>query len=95
MEPYQHFSLASYMYAYYIADKTDEELRQGIETYLRAVPLKKVYVENHRATTDIPEERLPGPHHRNDGAKTRETAPEYAYLIPMTPGQSRYLQVMR
>lgn len=32
MEPYQHFSLASYMYAYYIADKTDEELRQGVET---------------------------------------------------------------
>ena len=60
MEPYQHFSLASYMYAYYIADKTDEELRQGVETYLRAVPLKKVYVENHRATTDIPVERLRG-----------------------------------
>ena len=29
-----------------------------METYLRNVPLKKVYVENHRATTDVPVQRL-------------------------------------
>lgn len=58
MEPYRHFSIASYMYAYYVDGATDEEIRRGVETYLAAVPLKKVYVENHRATTDIPVERL-------------------------------------
>ena len=58
MENYRHFSVASYMYAYYVAEATDAEIRSAMETYLRALPLKKVYVENHRATTDIPVERL-------------------------------------
>ena len=58
MNGYSNFSLASYMFAYYAARVTDEELRQGMETYLRNVPLKKVYVENHRATTDVPVQRL-------------------------------------
>lgn len=58
MNGYSNFSLASYMFAYYAARVTDEELRQGMETYLRNVPLKKVYVENHRATTDVPVRRL-------------------------------------
>lgn len=58
MEGYRHFSLASYMFAYYAAEVTDEELRRGMETYLRQIPLKKVYVENHRAGTDVPVRRL-------------------------------------
>ena len=45
MNGYSNFSLASYMFAYYAARVTDEELRQGMETYLWNVPLKKVYVE--------------------------------------------------
>ena len=31
MQPYRHFNLASYMYAYYAAEVTDEEIRSGIE----------------------------------------------------------------
>ena len=58
MQPYRHFSLASYMFAYYAARATDAEIRQEVEQYLRCVPLQKVYVENHRATTDVPVERL-------------------------------------
>ena len=58
MEKYRHFSVASYMYAYYGAEATDEQIRQGMETYLRCLPLSKVYVENHRAQTDIPVQRL-------------------------------------
>ena len=58
MEPYRHFSVASYMFAYYAAAVTDNELRQAAERYLSAIPLKKVYVENHRATVDVPVERL-------------------------------------
>ncbi len=58
MEMYRHFSVAAYMYAYYAAQATDEEIREGVRTYLRQLPLKKVYVENHRATTDVPVQRL-------------------------------------
>ncbi len=60
MDNYRHFSIASYMFAYYAAQATDDEIRRGVETYLRYLPLKKVYVENHRATTDVPPERLRG-----------------------------------
>ena len=58
MESYRHFSIASYMFAYYAAKATDDDIRRGMETYLRHIPLKKVYVENHRATTDVPVQRL-------------------------------------
>ncbi len=58
MIPYRNFSIASYMYAYYGARVTDRELRAGIEEYLRCLPLSKIYLENHRATTDIPVKRL-------------------------------------
>ena len=54
MNAYKHFRVASYMYAYYVHAATDEQIREGIEQYLRCLPLSKVYVENHRATTDIP-----------------------------------------
>ena len=64
MEPFRHFSVASYMFAYYADRVTDEELRRDVETYLSCLPLKKVYVENHRATTDVPVSRLrEGPSH--------------------------------
>lgn len=58
MEQYRNFSVAAYMYAYYADKVTDDELRDAVETYLHHIPLKKVYVENHRATTDVPVERL-------------------------------------
>ena len=58
MDYYRHFSIAAYMYAYDAVRITDEELLAGAEAYLRCMPLKKIYVENHRATTDVPVERL-------------------------------------
>ncbi len=58
MQDYRHFSIASYMFAYYAARATDAQIRRDMETYLRYLPLKKVYVENHRATTDVPVKRL-------------------------------------
>lgn len=58
MVPYRNFSLASYMFAYYAAQAGDEEIRKGIETYLRYLPLRKVYLENHRAAVDVPVGRL-------------------------------------
>ncbi|MBO4887732.1 MAG: hypothetical protein J5589_05410 [Firmicutes bacterium] len=58
MLPYRHFSLASYMFAYYTAKVTDDEIRDGVEWYLKYVPLKKIYVENHRSTVDVPVSRL-------------------------------------
>ena len=58
MKPYRNFSVASYMFAYYANEATDQQIREGVETYLRSLPLTHVYVENHRATTDIPVQRL-------------------------------------
>ena len=31
MQPYRHFSLASYIFAYYAAEVTDEELRRAVD----------------------------------------------------------------
>ena len=58
MQPYRHFSLASYMFAYYTSEVTDEEIKSGVEWYLQNIPLKKIYVENHRSTVDVPVKRL-------------------------------------
>ena len=58
MNPYRNFSVASYMFAYYVNEATDQQIREGVEQYLHCLPLSKVYVENHRATTDIPVGRL-------------------------------------
>ena len=58
MENYRHFSIASYMYAYTAARAEDGEIRRGIETYLQHLPLRKIYVENHRARTDVSVQRL-------------------------------------
>ena len=58
MDQYRHFSLAGYMYAYYAARADDAQIRKGMETYLRYLPLSKIYLENHRAATDIPVRRL-------------------------------------
>ena len=58
MEAYRNFSVASYMFAYYADKATDREIRDGMDTYLRCLPLDHVYVENHRGTTDIPVPRL-------------------------------------
>ena len=58
MKPYRNFSVASYMFAYYADEATDQQIREGTEAYLRSLPLDHVYVENHRATTDVPVKRL-------------------------------------
>lgn len=39
--------------------------------------------------------RLPAPHHRGDAARTRDVPPEYAFEIPVPPGKSIYLKVIR
>lgn len=46
------------MYAYYAAEASDQKIREDTEQYLRLLPLKKVYVENHRGLTDVPVNRL-------------------------------------
>ena len=58
MEPYRHFTIASYMFAYYAAKASDDEIRRGVSQYLQHVPLKKVDLENHRGTVDVPVRRL-------------------------------------
>ncbi len=58
MEKYRHFNVASYLYAYDAEKLSDAEIRRGVEQYLRYLPLNKVYVENHRAKSDVPVSRL-------------------------------------
>lgn len=55
---YENFRLASYVFAYYLDGVTDEELQADIDHFLSYAPLEKVYLENHRANTDIPQERM-------------------------------------
>ena len=38
---------------------------------------------------------LPAPQHRQDGARTRTAEPEYAFEIPVGPGRSTYLKILR
>ena len=55
---YENFDLVSYLTAYYSAEHTNEELEEDIDRFLAYSPLKKVYIENHRANVDIPVSRL-------------------------------------
>lgn len=58
MKAYENFTVAAYVYAYYLAKATDEEILQGIEYFKNYIHLDKVYLENHRSVTDIPAERM-------------------------------------
>ncbi len=58
MEPFRNFSLAAYVYAYYLDKTTPEKIRKDLDFYRQYVPLKKVYLETHRALVDIPEDRM-------------------------------------
>ena len=58
MKPYQNFQVAAYVFAYYLRDADDATIQKGIDFYKQYIDLKKVYVENHRGTVDIPVERL-------------------------------------
>ncbi|MCQ2445386.1 MAG: hypothetical protein MJ141_00685, partial [Clostridia bacterium] len=58
MQPYKNFKLASYVFAYYLARATDEEIQKGIDYFKQYAPLNKVYIENHRGKVDIPQKRL-------------------------------------
>ena len=58
MNHYRNFNIASYMYAYYAAEASDEQIKKELEKYLHYIPLSKIYVENHRGAVDVPPERL-------------------------------------
>ena len=58
MESYQHFSLAAYVFAYYLDGKTEAQIQQDIDAFRSAAPLNKVYLETHRALVDISDEQM-------------------------------------
>ncbi len=58
MEPFKNFSLAGYVFAYYLDGVTPEKIQADIDFYKQYVPLEKVYLETHRALVDIPEEQM-------------------------------------
>ena len=58
MEAYKNFSVAAYVYAYYLEKADEVEIQRGIDFFKQYIPLKKVYIENHRGVVDIPVEKL-------------------------------------
>lgn len=58
MEAYKNFQVAAYVFAYYLHRADDAEIQRGIDFYRQYIPLKKVYIENHRGRVDIPPQRL-------------------------------------
>ena len=58
MEAYKNFQVAAYVFAYYLAKADDAEIQRGIDFYRQYIPLKKVYIENHRGKVDISPQRL-------------------------------------
>lgn len=58
MEAYKNFSVAAYVYAYYLEKADEAEIQRGIDFFKQYIPLKKVYIENHRGVVDIPVEKL-------------------------------------
>lgn len=58
MKDYKNFQIAAYVYAYYLETADEQKIQRDIEYFTQFVPLKKVYLENHRGMTDIPIEKL-------------------------------------
>lgn len=58
MQPYENFSLAAYVYAYYLDGKTEEQIQADIDTFRTMAPLHKAYLETHRALVDISDEQM-------------------------------------
>ena len=58
MEKLKNFQVAAYVYAYTLDRLSDEEIRRGLDYFLQYIDLRKVYLENHRANTDISKEKM-------------------------------------
>lgn len=58
MKGYENFKVAAYVFAYYLAEASEEEILKGIEFFKNSIHLDKVYLENHRSVVDIPVEKM-------------------------------------
>ena len=58
MDHYRNFQLAGYVWAYWLDKVGEEEIRKSIETITQVMPLKKVYLENHRGLVDVPQVKM-------------------------------------
>lgn len=58
MKGYDNFKIAAYVFAYYLAEASNEEIQKGIDYFKKYIHLDKVYLENHRSVVDIPVERM-------------------------------------
>lgn len=58
MNSYKNFSLAAYVYAYYLEGMTEERLQADIDTFLAVSPLDKVFLETHRALVDVDDDTM-------------------------------------
>ncbi len=58
LKPYENFKIAAYAFAYWLEKAGDDDILRGIDYYRQYMHLDKVYLENHRATVDIPVARM-------------------------------------
>ncbi|MGI6114965.1 hypothetical protein [Luoshenia tenuis] len=58
MQKFENFQIAAYVYAYTLERLSDEEIRHGLDYFKQYIDLRKVYLENHRANTDISKEKM-------------------------------------
>lgn len=58
MKDYKNFNLAAYVYAYYLDRADEKEMQDGIDYFKKYVPLKKVYLETHRARVRVPRDKM-------------------------------------
>lgn len=55
---YENFQVAAYVWAYYLDKASEEQIQRDIDQFRSYIPLKKVYLENHRSTVDVSKEKM-------------------------------------
>ncbi len=58
MQNYNNFQLEAYIYTHYLEGTDEQKIQQDINYFKQYIPLKKVYIENHRGLVDISQDKL-------------------------------------
>lgn len=58
MQHYKNFKLASYVRGEFLAQAEMKEVEKGIRYFSKYLPLDKVYLDTHRETFDVPQEKM-------------------------------------
>lgn len=58
MKNYDNFQIGSIVWAYYLIDADADKIQKDIDFFTSYIPLKKVYLENHRGLVDVPKQKI-------------------------------------